>query len=315
MSTQRPTDWGSRLLRRLALTLLALLLASAPRLAYAQPAVLVVEAGEHVAGDLATVDQPIVVRGVVEGDVTSWSGAITVEGEVRGDVVSYTGSIELRPGAQVQGSVLAMAGGVGRDADATVAGRLMGEEPVAGGVMVASIATILGRPAGPGAADLPRPLVSGVLGAAAVLLCAAMAAFWPRRTSGASLALRQTPARSLSVGLLTTLLLGLLLVPLAVVLALSLAGLPLLLPLLLAGQLPYLFGLAASGHALVGRLGAVKLPVPASVAVGALIILLPLALIGVAAPIWSAALFYLTASAGLGAAILSRGGVFALGRS
>ena len=41
-------------------------------------------------------------------------------------------------------------------------------------------------------------------------------------------------------------------------------------------------------------------------------ILLPLALIAVAAPLASAALFYLISGAGLGAAILSRGGAYAL---
>jgi hypothetical protein len=124
-------------------------------------------------------------------------------------------------------------------------------------------------------------------------------------------ALRRAPARSLAVGLLTTLLLGLLLPPLASLLALSLVGLPLVLPLLLLLQAPYLFGLAGLGWALGGQALPAAAP-PVAAAAGAAVLLLPLAAVGALAPLWSAALFYLLASLGLGAAVLSRGGAYAL---
>jgi hypothetical protein len=154
--------------------------------------------------------------------------------------------------------------------------------------------------------------VSGATALLALLLTAACAALWPRRTAGTALALRSAPLRAAGLGVLTTLLLALLLPPLASLLALSLVGLPLLLPLLLALQLPYLFGLAALSRRLADRLGWRGRHPALAAALGALLLLLPLALVGAAAPLTSAAIFYLISSAGLGAAILSRGGAYAI---
>ncbi len=291
--------------------LLALLLALAPAAAHAQPKPLVVAPGEVRAGDLATVDQPILIAGVVEGDVTSWSGTITVEGEVRGDVVSYVGAITLGPTAKVGGSVMAMSGGL-HSAGAAVAGQLLGDQPVAGGTLVAGVARIFGTPAATGAGELPRPVVSGALALAAFLLCVALTASWPLRTSGAVGALWRAPGRALALGLLSTLLAALLLPLLSGLLALSLVGLPLLVPLLLAMQLPYLFGIAVMGRALAERLGGQRLQPAIAAASGAAALLLPLALVGVQAPLASVALFYFIAGPGLGAAILSRGGAYAI---
>lgn len=293
---------------------LALLLAFVPSSAHAQPSLppeaLVVAAGQTAPGDVATVSRPIVVQGVVEGDVTSWSGSIFIEGEVRGDVVSYAGTIELGPGATVGGSVLALGGEVRRAAGAAVAGQQLNLEQAPGGQLIAGVAGIFGTDEG-AASDLPQPLVAVALGLVALLLSVACALVWPRRTAGVSLALRRAPARSIAVGLLTTLLLALLAVPAGALLALSLVGLPLLLPLLLLLQTPYIFGLAGLGRAIAGRLGG-PLPAPAATTVGALLILVPLILVGALAPVWSAALFYLIAGVGLGAAILSRGGAYAV---
>lgn len=294
-----------------SLLLLALLLALSPAAAHAQSAPLVVAAGESRQGDLATLDRPILVLGVVEGDVTSWSGAITVEGEVRGDVVSYAGSVTLGPGATVGGSVLAMAGGV-HDGGGVVAGRLLGVEPVAGSTLVAGLATILGRQPETVTIAMPRPLISALLALVALGLCALLAAVWPLRSAGVAMALRRAPLRSGAVGVLTTLLAAMLLPPLASLLALSLVGLPLLLPLLITLQLPYLFGLAAAGQVLAGAVVARDTAPALTAALGCLPVLLLVAVVGVAAPLVSAALFYLVASLGLGAAIISRGGAYAL---
>lgn len=299
-------------MKRLALTILVALLALAPGAAHAQLRPLVVAAGEVAQGDIATVDQPIVVEGVVEGDVTSWSGAILIEGEVRGDVVSYVGTITLGPAAEVSGSVLAMAGAVHGDR-ADVAGSVLGAQPVAGRSLVAGLATILGRQPATVVATIPRPLLSGVLAAIGLAICALLAAIWPARTAGTALALRRGPGRAALLGMLTTLLLGLLLPPLASLLALSLVGMPLLPPLLVVLQLPYLFGLAALGRLLADTAGARALHPAAAAALGALPILLALAVVGIPAPMLSALLFYTVASVGLGAAILSRGGAYTIG--
>jgi hypothetical protein len=292
--------------------LLAGLIALAPSHALAQgPGPLTVLAGEVIHGDLASVGQPIQILGTVEGDVTSWSGSITVLGEVDGDVVSYAGSIDLGPNAKVTGSVLSLGGGVLRDERARVAGRTLGEYPLAGGAMLTNVATFLQPQRGVVAAALPLPLISTALTLLFLLLALTCVAIWPRRTLGVSLALRRAPGRSLAFGLLTTALVGLLLIPIGGLTALSLIGLPLLLPLSLIAQAPYLFGLAGLGLALGARVRPAA-PQALAAAVGIALLLLPFGLIGAVAPLWSLLLYYAAASAGLGATILSRGGAYAL---
>lgn len=294
---------------------LALGLALAPAAAMAQagppPGALLVAAGETIAGDLATADRPIIVQGRVEGDVTSWSGPIRIDGTVRGDVVSYAGTITLGPAAEVGGSVLAIGGAVERAPGAAVAGQQLNVEQVPGRQVLSSVAAILSGAPDSAPGDLPLGLVAAALGLAALLLTLACALVWPRRTAGVARALRSAPGRSLAVGLLTTALLALLAVPAGALLALSLVGLPLLLPLLLLLQAPYLFGMAGLGRALAARIAA-DIPAPAATAAGAALILLPLILVGALAPAWSLALFYLVAGVGLGGAILSRAGAYAV---
>jgi hypothetical protein len=156
--------------------------------------------------------------------------------------------------------------------------------------------------------------VSGTTALLALLLTVACAALWPRRTAGTSLALRSAPLLAAGLGALTTLLLAIALPPLASLLALSLIGLPLLLPLLLALQLPYIFGLAAICRPLAERLGWRGRHPAGATALGALLLLAPLAALGAAAPVASAAIFYLVSSVGLGAAILSRAGAYRIQR-
>jgi cytoskeletal protein CcmA (bactofilin family) len=294
-------------LRLAVVVLCALVLVFAPRAAYAQSAALVVGAGERVSGDLATISRPISVAGVVEGDVTSWSGAIEITGTVLGDVVSYAGTVALGPGADVRGNVLALGGAVTREG-AQVAGQVLGSEPIAGGRLVSSVFAIFQPERAAG--ELPRPLVSGTLALAALLLMVASAAIWPLRTQGLSIALRHAPRAAASLGVLSTLLLGALTIVLTVVLALSLIGLPLILPALVLVQAPFLVGLTGLARLLGERIGGSSWPSAALVALGGAVILIPLALLGISAPIWSTALFYALAGVGLGAAILSRGGAY-----
>ncbi|MBX0328555.1 polymer-forming cytoskeletal protein [Oscillochloris sp. ZM17-4] len=295
----------------LTATIIAIGMASPPRHALAQgPRPVTVAAGQMIRGDLASFDQPIVIDGTVEGDVTSWSGTITVHGEVRGDVVSYAGNIDLGPGARVRGSVLSLGGGVAHAAEASVAGQVLGERPLAGGAIVSNMAAILQPQPSAAASGLPLALISAALALISLILSVTCAAIWPRRTLGVSRALRRAPGRSLAIGLLTTALAALLLLPLGGLIALSLVGLPLLLPLALVLQAPYLFGLAGMGRAMGERL----LPggASAAAAAGIAILLVPLGVVGAVSPLWGLALFYLVASAGLGATILSRGGAYAL---
>jgi cytoskeletal protein CcmA (bactofilin family) len=320
----------SALPRRLALVLrvvllFCLLLPAGAAAAQEREAPLVIPAGQTYVGDLATITRDIWVEGAVVGDVTSWSGAIVVSGHVEGDVVSYSGRVTIQAGARIGGHVLASGGVLQRDAGAVVAGQTIRGE--SGGVALANLLDLF-SPSGAsgGEAAVGRALFGAALGVfllAFTLLCIA---FWPRRTVAASLMLRQAPGRALALGLLTTLLLALVLPPLAALLAATLVGLPLLIVLLAIIQAPYIYGLAT----LVRAVGAVpppailystrgegehrssrrdgETPSRATLLLAAALALL-VAMGAALAPLWGMALFYLLASPGLGAALLSRGGL------
>lgn len=277
--------------------------------ALAQERGLVVPAGQRVDGNIATTTQNIEVAGEVSGDVTSWSGDVVVTGRVGGDVVSYSGHVTVAATGRVGGHVLALSGGLLREPGAAVAGQALG-----GPAQVSALASLfdLMMPAPGPAGDtaiVGRLLFGLALGVFLLALCLLCIAFWPGRTAIASLTLRQMPLRAVALGLISTLLLGLLLPPLAVLLAASLLGLPLLLLLLVLALAPYVYGMAAlallPGRA--ARPGGVSRPtILLSTAIVALV-----ALLALAAPLWGLALFFLVASPGLGAAILSRGGLAA----
>jgi cytoskeletal protein CcmA (bactofilin family) len=270
----------------------------------------VVAAHERVRGDLATIDQAIIVAGVVEGDVTSWSGTIQISGTVLGDVVSYSGVVELTPTADVHGNVLAVGGQVVYPETALVAGQVFSNEPLLGGQLLNSVASLV-QPAGADpATPLARPLVSGMLAMISLLLIAAALLIWPRRMTGVSLTMQRSLPTAFGVGLLSMVLLGALTLVLSAVLALSLIGLPLILPLLLLAHVPLVIGVAVVARTLGERLLALHMSIPAATLLMAALLLLPLVVLGSVAPLLGGLSFYALASAGLGAMILSRGGVY-----
>src|SRR5262249_10224620 len=116
--------YGERAMKRLIILLLLVCL-SAPGVAFAQGTdqPLIIPAGQHVTGSVATVSQAIVIGGSVDGDVTSWSGAITIAGSVGGDVVSYAGPVTIMAGGRVAGHVLASGGELQVPPGAAVAGQ------------------------------------------------------------------------------------------------------------------------------------------------------------------------------------------------
>jgi len=110
--------------------------------------------------------------------------------------------------------------------------------------------------------------------------------------------------------------LALLLPPLLALLAATVIGLPLIVVLLALAHVPYFYGLAVLTQAR-GALSAQRgvasnqfAPTRGTVVTAALLALL-IALCGALAPLWGLALFYILASPGLGAILLSRGGLFA----
>ncbi|PDW03561.1 hypothetical protein [Candidatus Viridilinea mediisalina] len=150
-----------------------------------------------------------------------------------------------------------------------------------------------------------QPAIIGVASLATLAFSSAIALVWPCRTRGVALTLHQAPHQTLRLGLLVSLPMGL------AMLLLSLSPLwlvLLLLPLAFLLHLPYLMGLAALGDALSIKVGWASMP-PSSAIVGSGIILFGLLMLGLVVPLISVLLFYLLAGYGLGALLLSRGGV------
>ncbi len=273
---------------------------------------LVVGQGQHVTGSIATVGQDIQIDGAVEGDVTSWEGDITVAGYVGGDVVSYAGHVTIAATGRVDGHVLVLGSQLQPDQQ-----KLVGGQIIEGGVGANAVASVLGilmptSNAVPGDSPVGRGLFGAVLGVLSLAFCMLCIAFWPRRTAAASQTLLRFPGRALLLGLTTTLALALALLPLIALLAATVIGIPLIVVLLLLVEVSYLYGLATLARAIGGRLGGQRGQATefSEVTVGgALALVLLIAVVGAAAPLWGVALFHLVASPGLGAAILSRGGL------
>lgn len=284
---------------------------------------LVIPPNERVTGNIATIAQDIEVQGTVAGDVTSWSGNITVQGHVGGDVVSYSGRVNINPGAHVDGNILALNGEMHRAADANIIGQVV-DGRAEGGTLTSLIDVFIVRDRVDNALPQPksalldlgvlsRILFGMVLAGFLLVFCLLWIAVWPHRTTTAALALRALPGRSLVLGLLTTLILTLLLLPLITFLTVTLIGLPLIALLFIIIQVPYIYGLAALAQALRKSNSSKRLPMNIGLDRGTCtMILIAVALLGVLtaiAPISGLAMFYLLASPGFGAAILSRGGL------
>ena len=293
------------------LVVLATLMLPGHALAQAPQGTLVIPAGQHVTGTVATVTQNILVEGEVTGDVTSWSGDIVVRGRVGGDVVSYGGQVRIAATARVEGHVLAL-GGLQSEPGARVAGQVIGGE--GGQTALAGLVDLFTSPqAGAGSAvAVGRALFGMVLGVLVLSFCLLCVAFWPRRIALASAVLQQLPLNAVALGLLSTLILALLLPALIVLLAATLLGVPLIVLVLVLVQVPYIAGLAALARAGAAYLAGWDRPAAhtdrAMLVVAAVLGLL-IALVAAIAPLWGLVLFYLLASPGLGAAILSRGGL------
>ena len=112
---------------------------------------------------------------------------------------------------------------------------------------------------------------------------------------------------SLTLGLLTTLALALALLPLAGLLVASVVGVPLLLALLALALALYIYGLVVLARMLSVR-NATTANGGRMVACTLALVLL-IAVVVALAPLWGLALFFLVASPGLGAVVLSRGGM------
>src|SRR4029079_6223404 len=148
-------------------------------LARAQNEMLVIAAGQHVAGNVATIAQDIRVDGAVDGDVTSWNGAIMITGSVGGDGVSYGGDVTVGATGRVGGHILASAGVLHQAPGAIVAGQTINGG--AGEALSSWLA--LENPASRAGPDdaLGRALFGVALAVLLAAFCLLYTAFWPGR--------------------------------------------------------------------------------------------------------------------------------------
>ncbi|RRR65501.1 MAG: hypothetical protein EI684_22950 [Candidatus Viridilinea halotolerans] len=184
--------------------------------------------------------------------------------------------------------------------DAFAASQASGRNPLTASLGAALANRVLQTPL------LPAPhLLASVLGLALLAFSSAVAVVWPCRTRGIALTLRRAPQQTLRRSLFIMLItgLGLLLFTLS-----PLWSVLLLWPLVALLHVPYIIGLAALGDALSDALGLPVQP-PSSAILGSGMLLLTLVLVGFVAPLFSVALFYLIGAYGVGALVLSRGGV------
>jgi hypothetical protein len=299
-------------MKRYVVLLMSIALFLSPFAARAQQGqgdTLVIPVNQHVAGDVATVERNIRVDGVVDGDVTSWSGSITIAGSVGGDVVSYGGAVTITATGRVGGHVLASGGVLQLAAGAVVAGQMIRAE--GGGGALASLLDLL-TPAPNIAAGgaIGQVLFGAAIGVLLLAFCLLYMAFWPRRTAVASATLQRLPGRALALGLLTTTMLALLVLPVAGLLMASVIGLPLLIVLFVVAQVLYIYGMATFVRFVAMWKAPMHQPeVDVRTIAIALGLVLLIAICTALMPLWGLALFYLLASPGLGAAILSRGGL------
>lgn len=286
---------------RKLLVALSIIVALLPALVLAHgedpPGALHIQAGTEKHGDVSTIDQPIVIDGVVYGDVTSISGEIIIRGVVTGDIVSWGGDIRLEPQAIVEGHVMALAGVVEREEAASIAGQVFN-----GNLERAGFASLI-----PGASQSDLPFGTKLSLALALLVIGTAIAgllghIWHSATDSASALMLLFFTRALSLGLLTALLAAVATALLLLLLAFTLVGV-LALPLtLLIVHLPFLAGLAASGRGLERWLGIEHTHGVA----GAALLLLPAFMVSLWEPLAGVVSFHLVAAPGLGALLLLR---------
>jgi hypothetical protein len=266
-----------------------------------------VPSGNLVDGNIATLTSDIRIEGEVSGDVTTWTGTIVVSGHIHGDVVSYTGDIILNPGAQIDGNAMSLGGRV-QATNAKLAGRT-----IVGGVGGQYLSRLVGifAPAPydsintRGIAGWPFSLALGLL---LFVLCLVLIGVWPNRTATTASILVAHPVQAMLIGLLASVALSTLLPLLATLLAITLIGLPVSVLIVLLANLPYISGLAALIQAARVSIEPRIVALTRTTVLVAGVLILPIALVGMLSPSAALLLFYLIASPGLGALLISRVG-------
>ncbi|MEM8534945.1 MAG: polymer-forming cytoskeletal protein [Chloroflexota bacterium] len=274
---------------------------------------LIVDVNNIVTENISTISQDIEIYGEVQGDVTSWNGNITIAGSVTGDVISYTGNIIITNTAHIEGHIMSIDGAIEQANNAQIAGLTFNNSRDTGALSSVFHLFVPQSDLSITALDIfARILISIVFGIFTLAFCLLWIALWPQRTIASSFTLRQLPWRSLAVGSLTTLFLGLTLPPLITILSATIIGLPFTILLLFMVQIPYIYGIATLTQTL-GHVNTKQQDISNSgIARSAIFVAASIAcIIGIftiITPIGGLILIYVLSSPGLGAVILSRGG-------
>lgn len=274
---------------------------------------LIIGVDETITDNISTISQDIEVYGQVQGDVTSWNGNIMIAGSVTGDVVSYTGNIIITNTAHIDGHIMSIDGAIEQANDAQIAGLTFNNSRDAGALSSVFHLFVPQSDLSVTALDIfARILIGIVFGIFTLAFCLLWIALWPQRTIAASLTLRQLPWRSLAVGGLTTLFLGLTLPPLITIFSATLIGLPFTIFLLFVVQIPYIYGIATItqtlGHVRTNQRLISNSGIARSAIFVAAVIACIIGVFTIITPLGGLILIYALSSPGLGAVILSRGG-------
>lgn len=254
----------------------------------------------HVTGDVAAYGGRINISpsGRVDGDITSYGGHVEVAGVVNGDVSSYGGGVTLDGTAQVAGDVQAYGGSITREPGAVVDGSINRNRPTNFSLTNLPFLNPFG---------FSFPVVSIAIW---VLIAAALAHWFPRRTLRVGEVMFSRLPRSLAIGALSWVL-GLIL---AVILALTILGIPLTLAILLVLAAGGAMGNVAIGW-LIGRSVLHRVTQREASPVMEAIVGVAILAVLESIPVMGFLLSIFIALLGVGAALLSRFGSSRWGRS
>lgn len=303
---------------------------------------LIVEEGGVIDGDVTVFSGSADIKGQITGDVTVFGGEMSLAGRVDGDLVIFGGNLELSSGAVVDGSCVTLGGSIEDDSDGvscTTFGNRLGAfglyqfPPIFAPAVpdlpeTDEMPEAVSPPAPPRIDVRPPSLaarvggilldVSEVVGRSLLLgiLALVVTAIFPRQLRQVSHTVRQKPAASGAVGLLTAVAAPSIIVLLLVVLAITCVGLllyPAVFLLALALFAALLMGWIAVGD-LFGQMLLRRLnlndSLPLSAALGTALLTLILGGLGLFSFIWGESLVViLLASVGLGAVTLTQFGV------
>jgi hypothetical protein len=254
-------------------------------------------AARTTSASVATVVHALETTQPIRGSVASLFGDVAVGKPVQGTVASLFGNVTLSAGTPVIGNVLVGAGHFTGDPKLITEGVINNIDQLVLASSVPGISRVTWSP------QRGRAVIALVGVVILLALLGLTAALWPDPLARASVILAAQLWPALGLGTLLISLWILLLGPMLALLAWSVVGL-LALPLLgLALHLPLIFGLSVVGGMIAQRLFK-RATLPASMLANGVMILALLAL-AMLLPLAGAASFYLLASVGFGALLLS----------